>query len=172
MPLRSITLCCLAGVFILAGCSHAPRTPEVKQETVASEPAPPATPPAPVVVPEPRVEPPEPARPAVSHKRNTPLPVRDDLPALKPGEHRIGVESEPAGATVVMNGKPCGKTPCVLIVQANRRGFLREAVSIKVRFIAANESEESLTVEEVLTTLDKVPAGIRFTAAGATRMVR
>jgi hypothetical protein len=164
-------LCGLAGVVFLAGCSHAPR-PAVVKETPVSEPAPSATPATPAVVPEPRVEPPEPARPAVSHKRNAPLPPREELPTLKPGEHRIGVESEPAGATVVMNGRPCGKTPCALIVQANGRGFLREAVSIKVRFIAADESQESQTVEEVLTPLDKVPAGIRFTVTGATRLVR
>ncbi len=91
---------------------------------------------------------------------------------LKPGEYLLVVKSDPPGAVAVLNGLPCGKTPCHVIVLADRRGFLREQVSIKVRFIAKDESGASRTVEEVLTTLDKVPAEMRFTADGATRIVR
>jgi hypothetical protein len=101
-----------------------------------------------------------------------PRPTTPTVPALKEGEYALMVESEPPGATVVVNGKPCGKTPCRVVVQANGRGFLKEQVSIKVRFIAANEAQSSRTVEDVLTTLDKVPTEIRFTTAGATRLVR
>ncbi|MGC4073914.1 MAG: PEGA domain-containing protein [Nibricoccus sp.] len=101
-----------------------------------------------------------------------PRPTTPAVLPLKEGEYALMVESEPAGATVVVNGTPCGKTPCRVVVRANGRGFLREQVSIKVRFIAANEGQSSQTVEDVLTTLDKVPSEIRFTTAGATRVVR
>jgi hypothetical protein len=60
-----------------------------------------------------------------------------------------------------------------VIVKANERGFLKERLSIKARFIATVDGgAESRTVEEVLTTLDRVPTEIRFTPAGASRIVR
>lgn len=104
----------------------------------------------------------------------TPVPhgTTTENVVLKPGEYLLVVKSEPSGAVAVLNGVPCGKTPCHVIVQANRRGFLREQVSIKVRFIAQDESGASRTIEEVLTTMDKVPAEMRFTPNGATRIVR
>jgi hypothetical protein len=176
MILRLVTLCCLAVAAFLAGCASTPQPPAVKIEPATTEPV--GTKPADNrAAPEaPRVIQPAPTPPVSSHKKNAAKQLNDTADTgstvLQPGEYKLTVESEPPGATVVMNGKPCGKTPCVVIVQANARGFLREQISIKVRFIAANEAEESQTVEEVLTTLDKVPAEIRFTSAGATRVVR
>ena len=111
----------------------------------------------------------------VAHKKPAPTKPRVAAPetgTLKAGEVALMVESEPSGATVVVNGKPCGKTPCRVVVRANRRGFLREQVSIKVRFIATTSAQSSRTVEDVLTTLDKVPAAIRFTVEGPTRVVK
>ena len=101
-----------------------------------------------------------------------PKPVETGGLTLQPGEYALLVTSDQPGATVVVNGKPSGKTPCSVIVQANARGFLRDRVSIKVRFIASDEGELSQTVEDVLTTLDRVPTEIRFTPAGSTRVVR
>ena len=111
----------------------------------------------------------------VAHKKPAPTKPRVAAPetgTLKAGEVALMVESEPSGATVVVNGKPCGKTPCRVVVRANRRGFLREQVSIKVRFIATTSAQSSRTVEDVLTTLDKVPAAIRFTVEGPMRVVK
>jgi hypothetical protein len=162
------------GVVLFAGCASSSRDvrgaqpaqePPATMTTTAENTAP--APAAPVVVT------PDPA--PVAHKKPAPARGKNAAPAtpvLKPGEYALMVESEPSGATVVVNGKPCGKTPCRVVLQANGRGFLREQVSIKVRFIAANETQSSQTVEEVLTTFDKVPTAIRFTTAGATRIVR
>ena len=172
MIFRLVALCLLSGAAFFAGCSSAPRP--MPEMAPATEPLTSSTPPA--------VETKPAAAPAsapvvtepVMHKKpgSKPRPITPAVPALKEGEYALMVESEPSGATVVVNGTPCGKTPCRVVVKANSRGFLREQVSIKVRFIAANEAQSSRTVEEVLTTLDKVPTEIRFTAAGATRVVR
>ena len=170
MIFRLVVICLLSGSAFFAGCSSAPRpvqTAAPVNEPVKTEmPAVVAMAAAPVVTPAVVA-----TEPVVRKKPGASKP-KSVTPALKEGEYALMVESEPAGATVVVNGKPCGKTPCRVVVQANGRGFLREQVSIKVRFIAANEGQSSQTVEEVLTTLDKVPTEIRFTTVGATRMVR
>ncbi len=173
MIFRLVVLCLLSGVAFLAGCSSSPRSgyaPETERPTLENVATPVAS--APASEPEPA---PAAKAEAVAHKK--PLspkfgPSVPAVPALKAGEYALMVESEPPGATVVVNGKPCGKTPCRVVVQANGRGFLKEQVSIKVRFVAAVEGQVSQTVEDVLTTLDKVPTEIRFTTAGATRVVR
>jgi hypothetical protein len=41
-----------------------------------------------------------------------------------------------------------------------------------MRFVATDTSHTSQTVEEQLTPLDKIPARIRFTPVGATRVMR
>jgi hypothetical protein len=172
MIFRLVVICLLSGAAFFAGCSSAPRPGQ--SVSSVSEPVKTGTSPesnatGPAVVNEPVV-----AQPVMRKNPGAakPRPVIPTVPALKEGEYALMVESEPTGATVVVNGTPCGKTPCRVVVQANGRGFLREQVSIKVRFIAANEGQSSQTVEEVLTTLDKVPTEIRFTTAGATRVVR
>jgi hypothetical protein len=71
-----------------------------------------------------------------------------------------------------MNGRPFGKTPCRVAIAVNTRGFLREPVSIKVRFIATDGEHDSRTVEETLTPLDKLPAELRFSFTGAQRVAR
>lgn len=171
MIFRLVTLSLLSGVAFFAGCTSAPPPRSAglpAHEPVATTPPPVSETVAPDVMTAPAPEP-------VTYKKSgasMPDPATLALPALKAGEYALMVESDPSGATVVVNGKPCGKTPCRVVVQANGRGFLREQVSIKVRFIAANEGQSSQTVEDVLTTLDKVPTEIRFAAAGATRVVR
>jgi hypothetical protein len=178
MILRLVTVCLLVGAAVFAGCASAPSPAAPVHTKPIDQPEPiltPETAPQPKAAVEPRVAPSAPAAP--SHKKSGAghLPrerITHENPKLQPGEYALTVESEPTGMTVVMNGKPSGKTPCTVIVQANGRGFLREQVSIKVRFVAADETEESRTIEEVLSTLDKVPAGIRFTQSGAFRIVR
>ncbi|WP_175414681.1 PEGA domain-containing protein [Nibricoccus aquaticus] len=173
MIFRLVVFCLLSGSAFFAGCASTPRAGQSlapAREPVNAEPLAEMKAVEPAVVAEPVVtEPVMRKKPGPSAK---PRPAGPTVPALREGEYALMVESEPAGATVVVNGKPCGKTPCRVVVQANGRGFLKEQVSIKVRFIAANEAQSSQTVEEVLTTLDKVPTEIRFTTAGATRVVR
>ena len=159
MTFRQVDAFFLVGALLLAGCVNSPRPAEAP--LAAAMPAltavdTPLATAAPVrtesLAASSAVEP-------VAYKKPVAAPrPKTAGPALKPGEYALMVESEPDGATVVVNGKPCGKTPCRVVLQANRRGFLREQVSIKVRFIATNEAQSSQTVEDVLTTLDKVPS--------------
>ena len=82
------------------------------------------------------------------------------------------IESEPKGGVVVVNGVPAGRTPQRVVLSGTSRGFLREAVSIKVRFVAADTDHTSQTIEEQLTPLDKIPARIHFTPTGTSRVAR
>jgi hypothetical protein len=82
------------------------------------------------------------------------------------------VESEPAGATIVVDGRPVGKTPLRLGVPATVLGFFRDYVEIRARFIAENETEVSQTATEEFSPREKVPAVLHFTPAGVRRTVR
>ena len=73
---------------------------------------------------------------------------------------------------MVVNGLPVGRTPQRVVLNGTSRGFFRDTVSLKVRFVAADTDHTSQTVEELLTPLDKIPAGIHFTLSGATRVAR
>jgi hypothetical protein len=91
---------------------------------------------------------------------------------LPDGEFTVLVESDPAGATVVVNGIPVGKAPQRIVLPGTNRGFFKDQVSVRVRFLATDGAENSRTVEEVLTPLDRIPAALRFTATGARRVNR
>jgi len=110
-----------------------------------------------------------------------PAPAQKSAPApsstepvakLAPGEFAVLVESEPAGGIVVLNGVPLGRTPQRIVLTGTSRGFIRDAVSIKVRFVAADTDHTSQTVEEQLTPLDKIPARLHFTPTGSNRVAR
>ena len=73
---------------------------------------------------------------------------------------------------MVVNGVPVGRTPQRIVLAGTSHGFFREAISIKVRFVAADTDHTSQTVEEPLTPLDKIPASIHFKSDGATRVAR
>lgn len=90
-------------------------------------------------------------------------------PTLAPGEFLIFLESNPAGAVVVVNGIPSGRTPRKITLHGTGQGFARANISIKVRFLATNATEHSITVEELFTPLDRLPRGIMFTPDGAQR---
>lgn len=104
-------------------------------------------------------------------------------PVLLPGAQTVGseagiirltmlVESDPTGATIVVDGRPVGKAPLELCLQATARGFFREYVEIRARFIATNESEESQTAIEEFSPREKVPSVLHFTPAGSQRTIR
>jgi len=82
------------------------------------------------------------------------------------------IDSEPAGGIVVVNGVPIGRTPQRVVLPGTSHGFFQDAVSLKVRFVATDTDHTSQTIEELLTPLDKIPAGIHFTTTGATRVAR
>jgi len=82
------------------------------------------------------------------------------------------VDSDPVGGIVVVNGVPVGRTPQRVVLNGTARGFCRDDVSIKVRFVATDTDHTSQTVEQLLTPLDKIPATVHFTSAGASRVAR
>ncbi|HEU5079925.1 MAG TPA: hypothetical protein VFT72_11990 [Opitutaceae bacterium] len=109
--------------------------------------------------------------------QNAPAPISAasaevKLGGLPPGEFAILVESLPAGGTVVVNGIPVGRAPQRIVLPGSSHGFFRDDVSLKVRFIAQDATRTSQTVEELLTPLDRIPAIVRFTPSGATRVAR
>jgi len=91
---------------------------------------------------------------------------------LAEGEYRLQIESTPSDAMVVVNGIPVGRTPRTIELAGTKHGFFRDQVSVKVRFISTDSAHPSQTVEEMLTPLDKIPATVKFTPAGATRVAR
>lgn len=93
-------------------------------------------------------------------------------PSLPEGEYRLQIESTPSDAMVVVNGIPVGRTPRTIELAGTKHGFFRDQVSVKVRFISTDTTHPSKTVEEMLTPLDKIPALVKFTPAGATRVAR
>lgn len=113
---------------------------------------------------------PVPAAPTnATESPSSPPPKTRVLPA---DEYSVLVESVPDGATVVVNGIPVGKAPRRILLPGTPRGFFRDPNSVKVRFIATDAAHPSQTVEELLTPLDRIPAAIRFTLTGATRVAR
>lgn len=109
--------------------------------------------------------------PAPPAQKSTTAPS-ESAPKLPAGEYSVLIESEPTGGIVVVAGVPIGRTPQRVILPGTPRGFFRDQVSIKVRFVATDTDHTSQTVEEVLTPLDKIPASVRFTITGATRVAR
>ena len=100
-------------------------------------------------------------------------PVTKSKEVLLPeGEYRLEIESTPNDAMVVVNGIPVGRTPRTIEIAGTKHGFFRDQVSVKVRFISTDAAHQSQTIEEMLTPLDRIPATVKFTPAGATRVAR
>lgn len=110
--------------------------------------------------------------PAPPSQKSTTAPSEASPPRLSAGEYALTVESEPVGGIVVVDGVPVGRTPRRVVLTGTAHGFFRDQVSIKVRFVAVDSDHTSQTVEEILTPLDKIPASVRFTPNGATRVAR
>lgn len=177
-PLWRATLIAAPLVFF-AACSSTSRQPALPETRPAVAPpaapasssvtVPPASPPG-------TEKPPEPPPAAVTPVRR-PGATKPPAPATPPpelpnGEYAVRVRSEPAGATVVLNGVPVGKTPYRLVVAGTTRGFFREPLTVKVRFIAKDAEHASSTVEEQFTAREKIPVEVCFTREGATRVAR
>lgn len=102
-------------------------------------------------------------------------PSRSPLPATAPaGSNAAGffplwIESEPVGATVVVDGIPQGRTPLRILVPGTPRGFFRAETSIRVRFIAADADQLSTTTDEVFAPTDRIPTRLDYTPAGVRR---
>lgn len=88
---------------------------------------------------------------------------------LEVGKFAIQIESLPSDAMIVVNGVPSGRTPKRILLAGTSQGFARERTSIKVRFLALQPDNQSVTVEDQLTPLDRIPAGLIFTPNGVQR---
>lgn len=166
-------------VLVGVGCQTRPAESVVATATPAStapveeETAEPSRPVAPVVVTEAAPAPlpsHAPASPAPAAQQTAPTPVRTEPRAAGlAGDATLMVTSEPRGATVVVDGRPVGPAPISIRVPVTDRGYMSRPVSVKVRFLAANNGQESHTTELMLTPLDRVPTRLDFTPHGARR---
>ena len=114
------------------------------------------------------------ANPPVPVHKPSPAPPGKVLPpastttsAPEKDEFVLSIDSEPAGAIIVVNDIPIGKAPLRLKVKATPQGFFRDYLTVKARFLATSAAETSRTVEEDCTPLEKIPGGIMFTPQGA-----
>ena len=147
-----------------SGCTAASRVSPVAPAAAAAHPTAPVPAPSAVVPSAAVPAPPLPPAP-------TAVPSAGEVPRVS-DQVTMLVESVPAGATIVVDGRPVGKAPLHLDVPATVLGFFRDYLEIRARFIAETESEVSHTAIEEFTPREKVPAVLRFTPAGARRVAR
>jgi hypothetical protein len=81
----------------------------------------------------------------------------------------MSIDSEPAGAIIVVNDIPIGKAPLQLKVKTSLQGFFHDYMTVKARFLATSSAETSISVEEDCTPLERIPGEIIFTPQGAQR---
>jgi hypothetical protein len=161
--LRLLTRGTCLMLLVLTGCST------VSRKTTA----PPVAPTVPVATtPLPKQEEPagkSPAAEPAAMEPGVPAVVAPEMPRLPEGEYAITVETEPAGAMIVVNGIPVGRAPRRVLVSGTAQGFARSPVTVRARFLASDSSQQSASVEVELTTLDRIPAVLHFTPEKATR---
>lgn len=167
----------------LAGCASAPPQGAGGVPPSAGVPAKrtPVDPPLPVAAPPADAAPsaaPEAAAAVAAPAAATPTAESQGRPAersanavapLPLGQFAILVESQPTGATVVVDGIPVGRAPRRVVVAGTSQGYFEDPMSIKVRFVATDANSTSQTVEEALTPRDRIPAALIFTPTGAQR---
>ncbi len=155
----------LAGAMVgllLDACSTVKTTPSVPVVVLPATPAGPAPAPA-------TATPPSPATAAPVPVPSTPSPVLAGPPAAEAGRQIMLVESEPAGAIIVVDGRPVGRAPVRLDVPVTPQGFFRADLEVRARFVARNETEVSRTATEEFNPRERVPAVVRFTPDGVQR---
>ncbi len=150
-----------AVLLMVPGCATVkPPPPKVPVVVLPAAPAAPA--PAPAPPPRPAAETiPAPVSPAPAP------PVAGEVPATR---QIMLVESEPAGAVIVVDGRPVGKAPLRLDVPITPQGFFRADMEIRARFVARDATEVSRTAVEEFNPRERVPAVLRFTPDGAQRL--
>jgi hypothetical protein len=152
-------------LLILGGCATAPKSVPSPPPVIPPQPRP--VPAAPVAKPPPP-PPPPPLSPSAPAKAVS-APVAVAPPALAKDETIMTIDSDPAGAIIVVDDIPIGKAPQRLKVKTALHGFFRDYMTVKARFLAASLTEASHTVEEDCTPLEKIPGKIVFTLQGAQR---
>src|SRR5579884_1437639 len=154
---------------LLAGCATAPKSVPLRPPALTPAPAPPAAPPETKPAPPPPSPAPAPQPPPAPPSTPPSPQAAAPEPTVEKDELVVAIDSQPSGATVVVNNIPIGKAPLRLKVKATPQGFFRDYLTVKARFLAANASETSQTVEEDCTPLQKIPSGILFTPRGTQR---
>jgi hypothetical protein len=149
-------------IFFLSGCATAPKSVPAPPPNLSPQAAPAA-------VPENKPRAPAP-KPAAAPSAASP-PAAVLTPVLPKDEFAMAIDSEPSGATIVVNGIPIGKAPLQLKVKTTLQGFFRDYLTVKARFLATNSDETSITVEDDCTPREKIPGKIMFTPQGAQRQL-
>jgi outer membrane biosynthesis protein TonB len=174
-PFAKIATAMLVALVLLvhAGCTTA-KPPALEEEPVtelAPSPPPPAEPepePQPVAV----KPAPKPAKPPEVTK----APPADAIPTQPvphvPDHLKIRIESNPAGAMIVVDGRPLGRTPVELQVDSANNGFFKAPMTIRARFVASDAASESISVDERLGPLERVPLALVFSREGVQRVIR
>lgn len=79
------------------------------------------------------------------------------------GPRRVRIESRPAGALVVVDGRVAGHAPLDVSLPASRHGFFPHPVAVQVTFLAEDESYGPVCVTARFGVLDRVPKTVVFT---------
>jgi hypothetical protein len=153
----------ISALCFLSGCVTAPKSVPAPPPNLSPQATPAQAqenkPPAPV------------PKPAATAPSVAPPPAAVPTPALPKDELVLAIDSEPSGATIVVNGIPIGKAPLQLKVKITLQGFFRDYLTVKARFLATSEDETSITVEDDCTPREKIPVKIIFTPQGAHRQL-
>lgn len=97
-----------------------------------------------------------------------PQPVEQGLPLEKPGSEvamaviEVTVADGDGAGMVVVNRQAVGLAPQRVELPVTAHGFLRQPVSVAVRFVATDVTESSFSVEEVLEITDRPPTRLVF----------
>jgi hypothetical protein len=156
-------------IFFLSGCVTAPKSVPPSPPNLSPQAAPtPALAPAPVAAPETKTPAPPPKPPPAPPRVAAPLAVVS-TPTPPKDEFVMAIDSQPAGAVIVVNGIPIGKAPLQLKVKTTPQGFFRDYMTVRARFLATSSDETSITVEDDCTPREKIPDKLIFTPQGAHR---
>ena len=161
-----------AALLVHTGCTTA-KSPALEEEPVTElAPSPPPAEPAPEPQPVAVKPAPKPAKPPEVTK----VPPADAIPTQPvphvPDHLKIRIESNPIGAMIVVDGKPLGRTPVELVVDSANNGFFKEPMTIRARFVASDAASESISVDERLGPLERVPLALVFSREGVQRVIR
>lgn len=94
------------------------------------------------------------------------------IPPAHLDEVSLEITSDPVGARIIVNNQPMGRAPLRLALKATPQGFSTEYVTIKARFVAADATHATQTVDTEITPREKIPAMIFFTPEGAQRKIQ
>ncbi len=100
-----------------------------------------------------------------------PVATRPIAPATEraAGDRTMLVETDPAGAIIVVNGRPVGRAPLRLAIPATAQGFFLNYLEVRARFLAAGEGQDGHTTVVSFTPLERVPVTLSVTPTGSHR---